>query len=126
MPEVYVKFNSLEEAMSALQGNLGASVPHAAPVPAAPAYTPAPQPQAPAPQYAPAAPAAPAAPPMPVAPTPAADAGISSAQLAAQAQAYAKVHGAKAVKAIFAEFGANGVAQIKPEYYAAAMQRMAV
>lgn len=122
MPEVYVKFNSLEEAMQALQG--GAPVAPAVP---APAFVP-PQPQAPAPfaaapAYVPPAPVAAA----PVAPAPVAAGGaITSAQVAAQAQAYAKAHGPKAAKAVFAEFGAGAVAQIAPEHYAAVMQRMAV
>lgn len=126
MPEVYVKFNSLEEAMQALQGNT--------PVAAAPAPSFVP----PAPQAAPVAPAAlayvPPAPvahvaAAPVAPAPVAApaaTGITAAQVAAQAQAYAKAHGPKAAKAVFAEFGAGAVAQIAPEHYAAVMQRMAV
>lgn len=125
MPEVYVKFNSLEEAMQALQG--GAPVAPAAPVQTfVPPQPQAPAPVAAAPAYVPPAPIAPVA-AAPVAPAPVAAGGaITSAQVAAQAQAYAKAHGPKAAKAVFAEFGAGAVAQIAPEHYAAVMQRMAV
>jgi len=122
MPEVFVKFNSLEEAMAALQG---ANTAHAVPsAPAAPApFVPA-APAAPAPaQYVAPAPAAPA----PVAaPAPAAQSAYTQANVVAQSQQYAKVHGPKAVKAVFAEFGVDAVSKLDPTQYAAVMARLAV
>lgn len=136
MPEVYVKFNSLEEAMQALQVAHGpANVPggvlstapgtvpgasaYGSPLPAAaPAYV-APAP-APAPAYAPA--------PAPVAAPVAAPVGggITQQQIVAQAQLYAKAHGPKAVKAVFGEFGATAASNVDPTNYAALLQRLAV
>ena len=131
MPEVFVKFNSLEEAMAALNGS--ASVPASAP--ATPAFTPAPTPAyapaptpaapfvppAPTPAAAPApAPVTPPAAPAPVA-APAAPTGITLQQVAAAAQSYAQQHGPKATKAVFQQFGANAVAEIAAEHYPAVM-----
>lgn len=130
MPEVYVKFNSLEEAMQALQVAHGpANVPggvlstapgtvpgasaYGSPLPAAaPAYV------APAPAPAPAPVAAPVAAPI--------GGGITQQQIVAQAQLYAKAHGPKAVKAVFGEFGATAASNVDPTNYAALLQRLAV
>lgn len=134
MPEVFVKFNSLEEAMAALRTSDAGYAPAPAPTPA---YVPpapvAVAPQAQAQAYTPPAPPAPAAyappaPPSPPAytPPPAAPTQITQTQVAERAQAYAKQHGPKAAKAVFAEFNANSVAQIAPEHYEAVMNRFAV
>lgn len=124
MPEVFVKFNSLEEAMEALKGKggLAHSVPQAAPFPAAPTYAPAPAPTyAPAPQQAPAV-----NPPSTLAnPVQApAGGGYTQQNIVAQAQIYAQAHGPRGVKAVFAEFGATAASNVDPAHYPALMQRL--
>lgn len=124
--KVTVEFDSIEQAniaVAALNTQPAAPTHYAPPAQVAaptPQYhAPAPLPQAAAPVYTP------PAPPVHVAPAAPAS-GITAAQVASQAQVYAKAHGPKAAKAVFAEFGAGAVGQIAPENYPAVMQRLTV
>lgn len=126
MPEVYVKFNSLEEAMAALQG-AGAAQPVAAaaptPVPTpAPAPVPTPVAQA-APQPAPAPAPAPTPAPAPAAP---ASSGVTEAQVLEAAQKYAQTHGPAACRAKLGELGVKKVSDLQEAQYAQAIQYLAV
>jgi hypothetical protein len=115
MPEVYVKFNSLEEAMQAIRG--------AAPAPAN-NHAPAPAPQAPAPQAP--APQAPA-PQAPAPQAPAQGGNVTLAQVQQAVQAYADAHGPVATKAKFAEVGgATKISDIPEANYPLALQVFAL